>query len=403
MIELRSWLLKNIDLKLLSIFLAIILWLYVVSGENPIVQSFIDVSLTATNLKEDLVVKEFPSTVSVGIKGPKNIINNISSNQITGIVNFSEINKVGQYILKVEIAPPKRTEIIKIIPSEIKADIERILTKEVEVEYSLIGIPEKGYSLAEEPKIIPSKVKIIGAQSILENVKQEICTIDISGIKEDFNKKIKINAIDVNGNEVKGVKIEPDTVEVSISLSLGYPEKILAVKPRIIGKPAPGYYISQILANPDEIKIFGNYSKINNLEFLETIPINVSGITMTLSVKVPPALNEGLNIVEGETTLIEVTIQVKEALVQKTLPDVPVILQNISPFISCEIKPEVVEVIIEGENILIDPLKKEDIKAFVKFADNFQVEQKVKVQVEVPDGISLIKIEPEEVTVLINK
>jgi len=403
MIELRSWFLKNIDLKLLSIFLAIILWLYVVSGENPIVQSFIDVSLTATNLKEDLVVKEFPSTVSVGIKGPKNIINNLSSNQITGIVNFSEINKVGQYILKVEIAPPKRTEIIKIIPSEIKADIERILIKEVEVEYSLIGIPEKGYSLAEEPKIIPSKVKIIGAQSILENVKQEICTIDISGIKEDFNKKIKINAIDVNGNEVKGVKIEPDTVEVSISLSLGYPEKILAVKPRIIGKPAPGYYISQILAKPDEIKIFGNYSKINNLEFLETTPINVSGITMTLSVKVPPALNEGLNIVEGETTLIEVTIQVKEALVQKTLQSVPVILQNLSPFVSCEIKPEVVEVIVEGENILIDPLKKEDIKAFVKFADNFQVEQKVKVQVEVPDGISLIKIEPEEVTVLINK
>jgi YbbR domain-containing protein len=400
--ELRSWLLKNIDIKLLSIFLAIILWLYVVSGENPIVQSFIDVSLTATNLKEDLVVKEFPSTVSVGIKGPKNIINNISSHQITGIVNFSEINKVGQYILKVEIVPPKRTEIIKIIPSEIKADIERILTKEVEVEYSLIGIPEKGYSLAEEPKIIPSKVKIIGAQSILENVKQEICTIDISGIKEDFNKKIKINAIDVNGNEVKGVKIEPDTVEVSISLSLGYPEKILPVKPRIIGKPAPGYYISQILANPDEIKIFGNYSKINNLEFLETIPINVSGITKTLSVKVPPALNEGLNIVEGETTLIEVTIQVKEALVQKTLQSVPVILQNLSPFVSYEIKPEVVEVIIEGENILIDPLKKEDIKAFVKFADNFKVQQKVKVQVEVPDGISLIKIEPEEVTVLIN-
>ena len=157
------------------------------------------------------------------------------------------------------------------------------------------------------------------------------------------------------------------------------------------------------MAKPDEIKIFGNYSKINNLEFLETIPINVSGITKTLSVKVSPALNEGLNILEGETTLIEVTIQVKEALVQKTLQSVPVILQNLSPFVSCEIKPEVVEVIIEGENILIDPLKKEDIKAFVKFADNFKVEQKVKVQVEVPDGISLIKIEPEEVTVLINK
>jgi hypothetical protein len=39
----------------------------------------------------------------------------------------------------------------------------------------------------------------------------------------------------------------------------------------------------------------------------------------------------------------------------------------------------------------------------VKFTDNFKVEQKVKVQVDLPEGISLIKLEPEEVTVLINK
>jgi hypothetical protein len=218
----------------------------------------------------------------------------------------------------------------------------------------------------------------------------------------NWNTCIDLDSGLTNEDRAKEVVVIARESEDTHSVSLGYPEKILLVKPRIIGKPAPGYYISQILAKPDEIKIFGNYSKINNLEFLETIPINVSGITKTLSVKVPPALNEGLNIVEGETTLIEVTIQVKEALVQKTLQSVPVILQNLSPFVSCEIKPEVVEVIIEGENILIDPLKKEDIKAFVKFADNFKVEQKVKVQVEVPDGISLIKIEPEEVTVLIN-
>ncbi len=34
--ELRSWLLKNIDIKVISVFLAIILWLYVVSGETTL-------------------------------------------------------------------------------------------------------------------------------------------------------------------------------------------------------------------------------------------------------------------------------------------------------------------------------------------------------------------------------
>jgi YbbR domain-containing protein len=403
MIEFKNWFLKNIDIKLLSLFLAIILWLYIAIGENPTVENFIDISLNQTNLGEDLVIKEFPTNVSVGIKGPKNIINNISSHQINGVVNFSEISKEGLYKLKVEVTPPKKTQITRIIPSEIKVEVEKVLTKEVEVEYSLIGVPEKGYSLADEPQFNPYKVKIIGAQSVLENVKQTICAIDISGIKEDLNRKIKVKAVDSNGNEIKEVKIEPDVVEVSISLTRGYPEKQLTVKPKIIGKPAPGYYISEILSNPDEIKIFGNYSKISNIEFLETIPIDISGITKTLSVKVPPALEEGLNIVEGEVELIEVTIQVKEIIIQKILKNISVVPQNLSPFVSCEIKPEVIDITVEGKNVLIDKLEEENIKAFVKFTDNFKIEQKVKVQVDLPEGIFLIKVEPEEVTVLINK
>ncbi len=401
--ELKKWFLKNIDIKLLSLFLAIILWLYIAGGENPMVENFIDISITQTNLGEDLVIKEFPANVSVGIRGPKNIINNISSHQINGIVSFSEISKEGLYKLKVEVTPPKSTQITRIIPSEIKVEVEKVLTKEIEVEYSLIGVPEKGYSLTDEPQFNPSMVKIIGAQSVLENIKQIICAIDISGIKEDLSKKINVKAIDVNGDEVKEVKIEPDIVEVSISLTRGYPEKQLTVKPKIIGKPAPGYYISEILSNPDEIKIFGNYSKISNIEFLETIPIDVNGITKTLSVKVPPALEEELNIVDGEIELIEVTIQVKEVIIQKILKNISVVPQNLSPFVSCEIKPEVVDITVEGKNVLIDKLEKENIKAFVKFMDNFRVEQKVKVQVDLPEGISLIGVEPEEVTVLINK
>ncbi len=400
--ELKNWFLKNIDIKLLSLFLAIILWLYIASGENPIVENFIDISLIQNNLSEDLVIKEFPTNVSMGIKGPKNIINNLSPHQISGIVNFSEINTEGLYKLKVEVVAPKGTQITRIIPPEIKVEVEKVLTKEIEVEYSLIGVPEKGYSLTDEPQFNPSKVKIIGAQSVLENIKQIICAIDISGIKEDLSRKLTVKAVDVNGNEIKEVKIEPDIVEVSISLTRGYPEKQLTVKPKIIGKPAPGYYISEILSDPDDIKIFGNYSKISNIEFLETIAIDVSGITKTLTVKVPPALEEGLNIVEGEVELIEVSIQVKEAVIQKTLKDVSVIPQNFSPFVSYEIIPKVVDITVEGKSVLIDKLQK-DIKSFVEFTDVFKVEQKVKVKVDLPEGISLIKVEPEEVTVLINK
>jgi len=400
--EFKNWFLKNVDIKLLSLFLAIILWLYIASGENPIVENFIDVSLIQNNLSEDLVIKEFPINVSMGIKGPKNIINNISSHQIIGTVNFSEINTEGLYKLKVEVVAPKGIQITRIIPPEIKVEVEKVLTKEIEVEYSLIGVPEKGYSLTDEPQFNPFKVKIIGAQSVLENTKQIICAIDISGIKEDLSRKLTVKAVDINGNEIKEIKIEPDIVEVSISLTRGYPEKQLTVKPKIIGKPAPGYYISEILSDPDDIKIFGNYPKITDIEFLETIAIDVNGITKTLSVKVPPVLEEGLNIAEGEVELIEVTIQVKETIIQKILKNISVEPQNFSPFVSFEIIPKVVDITVEGKSVLIDKFEK-DVKSFVEFTDDFMVEQKVKVKVNLPEGISLIKVDPEEVTVLINK
>ena len=400
--DIRKWLLKNIDIKLLSLFLAVILWVYVASGENPIIENYIDVSLGVSNLKDNLVIKEIPENISIGIKGSKNMLSNLSSDKITGIINLSEINESGIYKIKVETDAPQRVEIIRVIPSEIKVEVEKISTKTMEIAYSLIGVPEKGYSLAGAPEFKNSKIKATGAQSKLDLIKQVVCPIDISGISEDTVLKIKVKPVDVNDDEIVGLQTEPEIMEVSIFITSGYPEKTLIIKPRTIGKPAPGYYISQILVNPDEISIYGNYSKINDLEFLETIPIDVNGITKTLAVKVPPVLVEGLYILEGEPQLTEVNIQVKENIIQKTLRDVPIKIENRSPFISCDIEPQNAEIIIEGKNILIDEIEKEDIKVFVEFTENLKINQEIKLEVQLPEGVSLIKVEPEEVNLKIN-
>ena len=62
--------------------------------------------------------------------------------------------------------------------------------------------------------------------------------------------------------------------------------------------------------------------------------------------KVPPVLEEGLNIAEGEVELIEVTIQVKETIIQKILKNISVEPQNFSPFVSFEIIPKVVDITV---------------------------------------------------------
>ncbi len=400
--DIKKWFLKNIEIKFFSLFLAVILWVYIASGENPIIENYIDVSLTINNLKENLVIKEIPGNISIGIRGPKDILTNLSPDKISGIIDLSEISESGVYKVKVEAEPPQRVKIIRIIPSEIKVEIERILTKSMEVAYSFIGTPEKGYSLAGAPEFNHSIIKIKGAQSKLDSIKQIVCPIDISGIKEDTVLDIKVKPIDVNNIEIIGLQIDPEVVEVSIFITEGYPQKTMQIKPRIVGKPAPGYYISQILIIPDKLSIYGNYSKINGLEFLETIPIDVNGITKTLSVKVPPALTEGIYLVDGETQLTEVSIQVEENVIQKTLENIPIKIEDTSPFISCIVEPQSAKITLEGKSILIDKIEKKDVKIYVKFNEDLKTSQKVKLEIQLPENVKLLDIEPEEVVFKVN-
>ena len=193
------------------------------------------------------------------------------------------------------------------------------------------------------------------------------------------------------------LNLKPDKVAVSIYVRKGYPEEILEVKPRIIGKPAPGFYISKIEATPNSLKIFGEYTRIINIDYLETIPIDVNGVSKTLTVKVTPLLAEGIYLAENQETLVEVQIQVDEKEEEKVFEDITVKPRNASPFIDYQLTPETVQVIVTGKHSILEGLKKEDIKAFVNLGD-IELET-VKVELEAILGVSMVTTIPEKVVV----
>jgi len=57
--------------------------------------------------------------------------------------------------------------------------VEEIVSHEYSVEYNLIGLPEKGYSLTDEPEIVPKEVLVIAPTSIHEMIAQVRVDIDI--------------------------------------------------------------------------------------------------------------------------------------------------------------------------------------------------------------------------------
>ncbi len=401
MIELKKRLLNNIDIKLLALAMAIILWFYISSEYNISAERYYDIEIRAINLNDNLSIKDIRDKVSIGIEGPQNILENLSSQKIIGTIDLKNIEDPGEYQIEADVIIPKNTNITKIIPNNIMVEVENILERESPVEYNLIGLPERGYSLEGEPEITPSEVTIVGPDSLLKQIEHVKIDLDISSIKDDFKSEETVFVYNKNNEEIKNLKVNPEQVFVSIRVGEGYPEKILPIKPRIIGKPAPEYYISKIEANPSYIRVYGNYSKIGNLNFLETIPIDVNGISKTLTVKIPPIISEGVYLIDEQETLIEIQIQVEEKEEERLFENIIIQKREASPFLSYKLDPEKADIRISGKYNDMKNITEDDIKVFVNLSD---IEMKrVKVEAELPPGINLIQLIPEEVDISIKK
>jgi len=401
LIELKKRLLNNIDIKLLALAMAIILWFYISSEYNISAERYYDIEIRAINLNEHLSIKDIRDKVSVGIEGPQNILENLSSQKIVGTIDLQNIEEPGEYQIEADVIIPKNTNITKIIPNNIMVEVEEILERGYPVEYNLIGLPERGYSLEDEPEITPSEVTVVGPDSLLKQIEHVKIDLDISSIKDDFNSEETVFVYSNNNEELKNLKVNPEQVFVSIKVGEGYPEKMLPIKPRIIGKPAPEYYISKIEANPSYIRVYGNYSKIGNLDFLETIPIDVNGISKTLTVKIPPIISEGVYLIDEQETLIEVQIQVEEKEEKVLFENMIIQKREASPFLSYKLDPEKVDIKISGKVNDMKNITEDEIKVFVNLSDTEM--ERVKVEVELPPGINLIQLIPEEVDISIKK
>ena len=117
--SIKRWITNNLDIKILALLMALILWFYISSQYNVMVEKYYEIEITPVNLDNSLSIKEIREKVTTGIKGPQNIVENITANKISGTVDLQSVLEPGEYIIGVDILTPKSTQITKIIPESI--------------------------------------------------------------------------------------------------------------------------------------------------------------------------------------------------------------------------------------------------------------------------------------------
>lgn len=199
-------------LKILSILIALGMWIMVVSGHEEIKEMTVPVKLiNVPNGK--VAIADYPN-VSINIKGAAKLMQSLTNSDVLLDIDVSAYTN-GQSIRRVlaaDFKTPLGLEVVEVKPSELRITLDNITAKEVRVLPSIIGEVKQGY-MVETITLKPNSVSVTGAKSVLSKL-ENISTmpINLSERSENFVQNVVLKDYD-------GVtKIQPSLVEVRVKL-----------------------------------------------------------------------------------------------------------------------------------------------------------------------------------------
>lgn len=209
--------LKNIHLKLLALFVALLLWLFVVGVENYVFTSPVELPVRVLNLGQNVSVANEIPKVKIKYRSSAGSVN-INPNELELFLNAQGLTD-GVHSLPIEFTNknPKFT-VVAIEPSKLDLKLEAITSKEIDLKVKILGSPAKDYEI-KNSKVNQEKVKISGAASAIADIQDFPVKVILDGTENaDFSRKVILEApIDWKISE-ESVNFDPPTVQVDIEI-----------------------------------------------------------------------------------------------------------------------------------------------------------------------------------------
>ncbi len=241
-----TWMRGDMPLKIMSIVLAVFLWMYL-NSEAQTVQAF-QVPLELADLPASLsLVGEIPDSVLVRIRASDATFQNLSPGRLHARVRLSGARPGTLRVPLTEdiVRAPFGVEVLRVDPEQLELQVEERITREVPIVARIQGQPEfgfenRGYTLS------PSTATVEGPESLVRQVREVLTEpVDIEGARESIEKVVSlvpdrggvrvvsegVTRLQVTVGEMLvtrrfgGIRLEPVTEDARVSVEY-HPETI---------------------------------------------------------------------------------------------------------------------------------------------------------------------------------
>lgn len=160
----RHYVAHNFVLKLVSLILAVGLWLAVT--RNPIGEVPVSVPIEFHHIPNNLeIVSEKIPEAQIRVRGPERMIRRVTSGDVHVEIDLAGV-KPGERTFDLtaqQVREPRELEVVQVVPSQVHLTFDTRLTREVEIRPRVTGTFARGLRLAQVVAN-PATVRITGPQ-----------------------------------------------------------------------------------------------------------------------------------------------------------------------------------------------------------------------------------------------
>ncbi|HEY5521154.1 MAG TPA: CdaR family protein [Candidatus Limnocylindrales bacterium] len=395
-----NFLLRNWPLKLGAVLLATVLYSGLVLGQNvrswtgqvPVDAIRPPQGATLINDLDPVTTIRFRAPIDVGVLSPDSFRATVDLSGITAETGGAPVP-----VPITVIALDQRVQIVDFQPREEQVQLDPVAARDLPVTVTLGTVPDS--VTVGPPQVDPQSVTVRGASSRVNAVSQVVARVPIDASALNVDRDVDLVAVDANGNQVPSVEIDPQRVHVTIAVAQELSQRTLPVVPQLTGAPAPGYKVTSITVNPLVVTVSGEAATVSTLENAQTQPIDLTGRTSDLEAQIGLALPAGLTVSGSDK--VSVVLTIAQDTGTQTF-GVGVTLQNEQLGYSYALSSGQVHVTFGGPTTTLASFDATQLVATADVAGAGPGDHILRLTVQTPPGMSLVSIDPPEVTVTIS-
>ncbi len=280
----KKKLIKNLEIKILSLVLAVLLWALVMNISDPEESRTIE-NLPVTVINEDAIAEADKvytivsgDTVDITIRGPQSVVRSVSASDFTAIADLSKTSVVGAVIIDVRVSAQyeddltittgRRNDAVMIISLEDKKTESFRVNVRIQDE-----VLDNYYVMTDETRSTPNLVEVTGAVSKVDDIMEVVAEVSVQWRSASFTTQTTLKAYNSYGYEVDGLEFDTEEVEVAVSI---VPTKEVEVEVVPEGIAYYGYTTERIENDPKVITIAGEQEALDKYAIFRP-SFNISG------------------------------------------------------------------------------------------------------------------------------